>query len=267
MPADLKKLLRRLDKEYQVLSNGYAEEPLHRFRVILRRLRSLLRYDTSSKVRKLRCQLGKLARATNSARDWDTLVRRARESLSARDFARVQPLLEQHQSESHLPVLHMLHFERWPDARRALKKVIKAHGAALPVELHGDVELSRAKRRVNRTWRAVQAGGTDRARHKLRIAIKGLRYRLKTLPTQQRTASIIAALALGKRLQESLGAWHDSVVHVQLVQELCDAADVQGHPDLLGILRTWREQMQREAQDAMDVASAELTANGGVLLD
>jgi CHAD domain-containing protein len=267
VPTDLKKLLRRLDKEYQVLSNGYAEEPLHQFRVILRRLRSLLRYDTSSKGRKLRCQLGKLARTTNIARDWDTLVSRAHASLSARDFALVQPLLEQQQSESHLPVLRMLHSERWPDARRALKKVIKAHGAALPVELHGDDELSRARRRVNRTWRAVQAGGTDRARHKLRIAIKGLRYRLKTLPTQQRTASITAALALGKRLQESLGVWHDSVVHVQLVQELCDGADAQGQPELLGILRTLCQQMEREAQDALDSASADLAANGGVLFD
>jgi CHAD domain-containing protein len=267
VPADFKKLVRRLDQEYQALSNGYAEEPLHQFRVILRRLRCLLRHNTSSKVRKLRCQLAKLARTTNAARDWDTLVSRARTSLSAPDFARVQPLLEQRQAESHLPVLHMLQSGRWPDARRALKKTIKAQGAALAVELHGDAELSRARRRVNRAWRAVQAGGTDRDRHKLRIAIKDLRYRLKTLPARRRTASIAAALALGKRLQESLGVWHDSVVHVQRVQELCDTAEVQGQPELLEILRAWCQQMEREAQDALGTASADLAANGAVLLD
>ena len=35
MPAHLKKLVRRLDEEYQALSNGYAEESLHQFRILL----------------------------------------------------------------------------------------------------------------------------------------------------------------------------------------------------------------------------------------
>lgn len=267
MPAEFKKLVRRLDEEYQALSNGYAEEPLHRFRVNLRRLRSLLRHDTSSKVRKLRCELAKLARTTNAARDWDTLASRARASLGTRDFARVQPLLEQRQAASHLPAVQMLQSGRWPDARRALKKILKAHGAEMTVPLHGDAELSRARRRVNRAWRAVQAGGTDRDRHKLRIAIKDLRYRLKTLPARRRSASIVAALALGKRLQESLGVWHDSVVHVQRVQELCDDGGVRGQPELLGILRAWCQQMEREAQDALGTAYADMSANGAVLFE
>lgn len=267
MPAEFKKLVRRLDEEYQALSNGYAEEPLHRFRVNLRRLRSLLRHDTSNKVRRLRCELAKLAHATNAARDWDTLVSRARASLGARDFARVQALLEQRQAGSHLPAVQMLQSGRWPDARRALRKILNTHGAEMAARLHGDAELSRARRRVNRAWRAVQANGTDRDRHKLRIAIKDLRYRLKTLPARRRTASSVAALALGERLQESLGVWHDSVVHVQRVQELCEASEVQGQPELLGILRTWCQQMDREAQAALGTASAELSANGGVLFE
>lgn len=267
MPAHFRKLVRRLDEEYQALSNGYAEESLHRFRIRLRRLRSLLRHDTSRKVRELRCQLGKLARCSNTARDWDTLVSRARATLSPPDFARVQPLLEARQAESHLPVVDMLRSERWQQARRALKKIIKAHGAALSVDLRSDAELCWARQRVSRAWRAVQDVGTDRAWHKLRITLKDLRYRLKALPAHQRTASIDGALALSKRLQQSLGVWHDSVVHVQRVQELCDGAEAQGHPALLDILRTWCQQMEREAQAALDSASADLAAHGAVLLD
>jgi CHAD domain-containing protein len=267
LSADLKKLVRRLDEEYRALSSGYAGESLHQFRVRLRRLRSLLRHDTSSRVRKLRCQLAKLARTTNAARDWDTLVSRARDSLSAQDFAHVQPLLERRQAESHLPVLQMLQSERWPDARRALKKIIKAHGGALAFEFHSDAGLTRARRRVNRAWRAVQAGGADRARHKLRIAIKDLGYRLKALPVHQRTAEIAAALALCKRLQHSLGVWHDALVHVQRVQELCDSVEMQGQPELLGILRSWCRKMELEAQDALQTAVADLAEYGGALLD
>ena len=59
--------------------------------------------------------------------------------------------------------------------------------------------------------------------------------------------------------------WHDSVVHVQRVQELCDGAEVQSQPELQDILRTWSQQMQRQAQDALDSASADMTANGEVL--
>lgn len=267
MPAHFRKLVRRLDEEYQALARGYAEESLHQFRILLRRLRSLLRHDTSREVRKLRCQLGKLARTTNTARDWDTLLSRARATLSPPDFVRVQPLLEARQAESHLPVLDMLRSERWPQARHALKKIIKAHGAALAGDLRSDAELCWARRRVSRAWRVVQDSGTDRAWHKLRITLKDLRYRLKTLPAHQRTTSIDTALALSKRLQQSLGVWHDSVVHAQHVQQLCDCAEVQAQPELQDILRTWCQQMQRQAQDALDSASNDMTVNGGVLLD
>lgn len=267
MPVGFHKLIRRLDEEYEALGSGYAEEPLHQFRVLLRRLRSLLRHNTSSKVRDLRCQLGKLSRTTNAARDWDTLVSRARASLSATDFAQVQSLLEERQAESRLPVLQMLQSERWPDVRRALKKIIRVHGAALAVELRGDAQLSWARQRVSRAWRALQARGTDRARHKLRIAIKDLRYRLKILPVDQRTASIIRTLELSECLQESLGVWHDSVVHVQLVQELCDDAAAHGQRELLAIFDAWCQQMSRAAQDALDSAAVVMAADGRVLLD
>ncbi|MBK6509926.1 MAG: CHAD domain-containing protein, partial [Haliea sp.] len=138
-------------------------------------------------------------RTTNTARDWDTLLSRARATLSPPDFVRVQPLLEARQLESHLPVLDMLRSERWPQARYALKKIIKAHGAALAGDLRSDAELCWARGRVSRAWRVVQDSGTDRAWHKLRITLKDLRYRLKTLPAHQRTTSIDTALALSKR--------------------------------------------------------------------
>jgi CHAD domain-containing protein len=265
--TDFNKLLRRLDEEYLRLSNGYSEDALHQFRVILRRLRSLLRHDTGRKVRKLRCQLGKLARTTNAARDWDTLVGRAHASLGAAEFSRVQPLLEARRAECHMPVLDLLRSERWPKARRALKKTIKAQGDALAVDLRSDAGLRRVQRRASRAWRAVQDVATDRAWHKLRITIKDLRYRLKALPADHRTPSIVSLLALSKRVQESLGVWHDSVVHVQRVQALCDAPEVQNQPELLGILHAWCRQLEREAQHARDTAAADLAEHGDSLLD
>lgn len=271
MPAVFRKRIRQLDAEYAALSQGYDVESLHQFRVALRHLRSLLRHNTSGEVRHLRCQLGKLARPTNPARDWDTLLIRARASLSARDFAQVQPCLEARRAESHQPVLDMLRSERWPKIRRELKKIIKVHGPSLAVDLHGDAELSRAKRRVRRAWRAVQSrdgneASNHRAWHKLRIAIKDLRYRLETVPKHSRTPSITTILKVCKQLQESLGVWHDSVVHVGLVQKLCEDASVQAQQELPGILDTWCQRMQREAQDALASASAELAAEGAEIL-
>jgi CHAD domain-containing protein len=267
MPISFEKLLRRLDREYENLSNMYSEESLHTFRVNLRRVRSLLRNDTSRKVRKLRCQLGKLSRTTNQARDWDTLASRAIVTLSPQALAHLQSILEARQAESRLPAFTMLRSKRWPHVRHSLKKIIKAQGGALAVDLCSDAELCRARRRVNRAWHAVQADGTDRTRHKLRIAIKDLRYRMQVLPACHQTPAIANALKLSKRVQESLGVWHDAVVHAKLLQELRGAMVAQGQLELVGICDTLLQHLGSEAQQALAQVADELSVHGSVLAD
>ena len=265
MPGS-KKLRRRLKTGRKALLKSYDEEALHKIRVTLRRVRSLLKEHDNSKAEDLRHNLGDIADITNAARDWDTLVTRARMSLRPSEFRLVQPWLEERQAASHGPVLAMLESEQWSDAMEDLKKYIKDEGLK-PMGDYGDGDnLCQAQQHVDLAWQKAQAEDDNKHWHKLRVAIKELRYRLDSTPQDAREVPLLCTLKQCKLLQEQLGIWHDTVVHRELVREFSRSLDPLADAGLVAVVETWCRRMEREAQDALHKTRRRLEGKGASLV-
>jgi CHAD domain-containing protein len=65
---------------------------------------------------------------------------------------------------------------------------------------------------------------TERDWHKLRIAIKELRYQLDEEPREDRSRRVRQTITACKQLQEELGTWHDTVVHRGLLANALEQA-------------------------------------------
>jgi CHAD domain-containing protein len=258
--------LDRLGERHDALLLCYDEEVLHQFRVTLRRMRSLLLHHDSKRARRLRRALGKLAATTGAARDWDTLVIRARASLRAEQFALVRSWLLERQEASHRPVLAMLCSDRWRDTCKDAKKFNRRHGKSLIIEASSGADLVAAKQRVSLAWCAAQAEHDNRDWHKLRVAIKDLRYCLENLPGESRDGILAATLQHCKRLQETLGIWHDTVVHLRMVREHIESLDPAAEQELREVLQTWCRRMEGEARDYLDRTVSDLRGRESLLL-
>jgi CHAD domain-containing protein len=259
-------LLLRLHVKRRALLRHYDDNALHQLRVALRRLRSLLRHVDTQRAGELRHSLGQLADATNAARDWDTLLLRARESLRPREFRRVQPILQQHRAESHGPVLEMLRSAAWAQAVDELGCFIEQGGLVTAGATATGAEITRAKDEVRRAWCKVQAEDDNKHWHKLRLAIKELRYTFDSAPRDSLSAPMPKTLRHCKRLQETLGAWHDTVVHLHSVRELAMGLDSAAESELHDMLKRWCKRMEREGRNALAEARDFLAGKGADLL-
>jgi len=264
--ASARNLLLRLRVKRSALLRGYDDGALHQLRVALRRLRSLLRYIESDEAQALRRDLGHLADATNAARDWDTLASRARESLKPRDFRSVRVWLEENRGTSHQQALQMLRSDAWSQVMGRLEESIQHGELATALENHGGGDIARAKRAADRAWSRVQAADDNKQWHKLRLAIKELRYTFDSVPRGSLEAPKPKLIKHCKRLQDELGVWHDTVVHVRMVQEFVQSLDSESESELHDVLKRWCEQMEREACDTLDNARSLLAGKGSDLL-
>jgi CHAD domain-containing protein len=266
VPTGINKLLRKLGAKRESLLQGYDDETLHKFRVALRRLRSLLKMLDGSEAHGLRRDLGDIAGKTNAARDWDTLVERARTSLAPPAFEEVRLSLEAGQFTSHRQVLDMLRSAEWSGVMADLKKFVEDEGADIADRAQEATDLSLATRHVKRAWRKAQSKHDTKRWHKLRVAIKELRYSFDSVPKDDRDAAIVQLLEECKRLQEYLGTWHDTVVHQRMLREYVDSLDRESEADLIAVLEGWCLQMEHEGQHCLDQARARLQGKGSALL-
>ena len=206
----------------------YRDEDLHQLRVTLRRMRAALLGKDSAResrpqVQQLRKELGALARSINSARDWDTLVASARDELRPEQFRDLQALLEQRRETARAQVYRMFHSLQW----RATLDSWEAHLQQAGIETGGHAptpgELANRLTRANAAGRKALSRGDDRSWHKLRIAIKELRYGLD-MPGAQAMPAPFGTRLLDEceTLQELLGGWHDTVVHRQLLDAMAE---------------------------------------------
>jgi CHAD domain-containing protein len=259
-----RKLLLRLQVKRGLLLRHYDDEALHQFRVAIRRLRSVLRHAGDSEAQALCHDLGKLADLSNAARDWDTLLCLARDKLKPKAFHHVQPLLQEKRLASHAQVLEMLRSTEWSDTIRALEDYVTRHlsaGKTLP-----DEEVARARHDVRRAWARLQEEDDSKQWHKLRIAIKELRYTLERVSRAAQEPRLSRALKRCKRLQETLGLWHDTAVHLQMVRELASGLDPDVESELNRALNSWCKQMERERRDYLHSARSYVERKGSDLL-
>ncbi|MCB1695881.1 MAG: CHAD domain-containing protein [Halioglobus sp.] len=198
---------------------NYQEEDLHQLRVTIRRIRSALRCRKGGKARKLRRQLGSLARATNDARDWDTLVVNARNELAPARYRELQVLLLAGQESARAQVYRMLHSREWLVSTRRWERLGK--NATNKDNAAGDAasELDLCLRRAAVASHKALERDCARHIHKLRIAIKELRYTLESLSGGTVGPANAKLLEECKSLQTLLGDWHDALVHQVLLAE------------------------------------------------
>jgi len=245
----MKKLSRRLKKKHRLLLQRYDDKDLHQLRIILRRVRSRLKGLPGKKARSLHQDLGTLAKITNAARDWDTLVRRAEKTLPAEQFVHLLPLLEQYQRAAHDRVTCLLKSREWASAVERWQQYLdEDKREKFGTKDDSEQDLSLILKRLDAVRRKALAHDDKRHWHKLRIAIKDLRYRLDETPRDARTRRTREIITVCKELQEDLGEWHDSVIHTQLLRELSDSLDPD-QPlvvDALEILRDIIAQRRRE---------------------
>lgn len=253
MPAGTNKIFRALEEKRCALLDDYNDEDLHKLRVSLRRLRSLLKQHGGIKARRLRHALGTLADHTTAARDWDTLANSARMNLAPGEFTQIQPWLEQQQAASHRCVIEMLDSKAWIEAVANANELVDSKFIA---RIRKKPKLKRAKRRVKRTWCSAQGENSVKRWHKLRVAIKELRYNLNVLPPKKRTSAGTDTSQQLKQLQTDFGMWHDNIVHARLVRQYAAGLDVEDDSALLTLLGAWRQQLEAEAQTCLANARA-----------
>jgi CHAD domain-containing protein len=237
----MKKLSRRLEKRRLALLEHYDQEDLHQLRITLRRMRGRLKGADAENLQHLRRDLGTLADATNAARDWDTLEDHARALLSLRQYETLAPWLRQHQQAAHRRVKALLTSEVWSATIRDWKH----HGPDTEVEritIH--TTLPAAQHRLAKARNRALARDTARDWHKLRIAIKELRYHLDEQPKAARSQQVRQQISLCKQLQEELGNWHDTVIHRQLL--------VEASGDAEAVLQLFERKLAREGEECLE---------------
>ena len=224
MNFDLQQSAIRLRALCSSLLAGYSEEDLHQLRVTLRRVRSALREPPAGNKGDLRRELGTLARATNSARDWDTLVASALNRLEPQELRPLLPLLEERREAARAQVYRMFQSPRWLAALKALDCEPTLTHSETDSQAVAAGQLQTKLQNTAAAGRKAMARDDHKSWHKLRIAIKELRYTLDTLPQGPGESATARLLDECKSLQTLLGNWHDTVVHRHLLNELADLA-------------------------------------------
>ena len=222
MTSPLRPFSEEIRRRRSALLKDYNEEDLHQLRVNIRRLRVFLAHCAGDETLDLRRQWGRLMRYTNSARDWDTCINVAGASLPTSAFDSLYPAMSQRQEDARALALQAVRSADWEAHVARWYKFLDT----APDFSTADYEtaLAAARTRIGTAW--SEAGNNDdrRSWHKLRIAIKGLRYLVDSNPEFQIRHEELISLC--KELQTDLGNWHDTVVHGRLLEELIVSGDV-----------------------------------------
>ena len=236
-------------------------EGIHQLRVSLRRLRSALLF--------LKPHLGSRAAALNRE------ARRALKRLGpARDLdvfllETLPPVIDAHPAVSSLPRLRDAARERRDAAHESARKLILgrrfnrfvldllrvAHGGGLVVRDADEPLLKTARRRLIGRYRSLMKAGsgfdrlTEPERHRVRIALKKLRYACDYSRTLFPGPAVDTCLRRLSALQDALGHLNDASVARRISQELAAADPLVTE----GAVRVgdWCDRWAREAEPGL----------------
>ncbi|MCB1703222.1 MAG: CHAD domain-containing protein [Halioglobus sp.] len=253
MAATTHRPTRIIRKKRRALLSRYDEDDLHRLRVELRRIRSILKRQTGGKARRLRRDLGDIADATSAARDWDTLRARASRDIDQHTFRLLEPELERRRRHAHKRALRVLQAGKSSSVLKKVDRFLVAHTRS--GNSHNSRKaVDRAIAGVADAENKAVAAQTPAKWHKLRIAIKELHYTLDTGAGPSSVPHYAAMLAQCKRLQFLLGQWHDTEVHRQTVQALLTSLDPKLSSQVSGPLLAWSRSLESEGRACLEEA-------------
>lgn len=209
------------------LSRGYQAEQLYALRVAMRRLRSMLKPIGSTRSRRFRKIWGGFAAVTNRARDWDVFLLTATELLSPEQFNSFERCHRAHIRASHEAVVELLQAPHWRRHLQDWREYLQHACDSAEQETPTPLPLARALLKARAALATAQLLDDDRAWHKLRIAVKEVRYLAESGATECAAESPGGDLVEQcKEIQSLLGSWHDCVVQLQMLREM-DAAPEQ----------------------------------------
>jgi CHAD domain-containing protein len=229
------------------LKQHYGARRLHILRVGVRRIRTYLKQSGNHRAKRMRKIWGGFAGATNDARDWDVFHRTARVLLEPDEYQAFKRLNRKWLEASHRAVRTMVnsahwdrHLEEWRRYLAQSASLSPAIGNGEPCRspLAGDQgpgrpqaasynrgavareqpSLDAALEKAGAALSRALQSDDDRAWHKFRIAVKETRYiadAISPLPAEVRQV-----ITTCKSLQATLGEWHDTVIQLQLLDEL-----------------------------------------------
>jgi CHAD domain-containing protein len=207
-------LVKHIAARRKALLKEYSEYDLHQLRVTVRRLRTFLRFEEQPQAWQLRREWGYLISHTNPARDWDTLAARIEDLPDEQQPVGLLSAVERHREAVLKDVILFLHDKKWDKTRNDTEAYLdlsidKGREPTAPEQI-----LDEASARVNAAWERARARADARSWHKLRIAVKDLRYSLDTVAQ----GTVKEPIELCKLLQKELGTWHDSIIHRDLLK-------------------------------------------------
>lgn len=200
-----KTIFRKMERELLRLSSEQEAENVHSFRTTTRRLQTLLElipsHDRNQK--KLLKMLERIRRRAGKVRDIDVqlaALRSLKVPLEPRRKTQLIERLIEVRAEQEKKLRKLLRAHNLRELRKRLR------GTAREIEF-GSVRdpLALAK---NMLASAAPTDGsiTDEALHRCRLAVKRARYAAELAPKSAETTRFLAQL---KRLQDTLGTWHD----------------------------------------------------------
>ncbi|MFC7297148.1 CHAD domain-containing protein [Herminiimonas aquatilis] len=238
--------LQQIQANAACLEQSNSLESLHQMRIGLRRLRSALELfqEMIAIPDELRQELDWLSEAISAARDWDVLATKTLESIKIDEvegyfdvkIAALEKAAALHQVaakaiDSDRYTHLILSLTRWlqsNDGRELLPR-LKTKDRKKSLKIFSRNMLEHDRRRLRKRGRQLK-NADARARHRLRIAAKKMRYDtefFQSLYAPKASKEYVAALSV---LQDSLGYLNDIAVGDELLMEID-----RGQPELTRI--------------------------------
>jgi CHAD domain-containing protein len=271
--AILENLRLALLREQAGIERGTDAQCLHRYRVALRRTRTLLaqlrRQLPRQRVKQLRGDLVWLAELTTRVRDMDVYMHEwpaYRRVLPPARRADLQPLYaylvtrREHLRRILLRGLRSGRYRRVLLRWQALEAEIGASGDGKTVRRVAAKRVARLISRVKKRARRIHAQAPPQRLHKLRKDCKRLRYMLEFFGdsvAQLESSRLIADL---KTLQDALGTIHDLYVHHAALREFRATLAPQVSPRQLAAMDGLLDHLQQQRRGHYATLAPQLAA-------
>ncbi len=245
----------KLFRQLQALPGKILRDPdaklVHDLRTSARRVEALL--GLNDEHRKLARRLRKLRKAAGKVRDLDVQIKAAEEldlAVGKREQARLLLTLRKQRRERYERLRKQVKehadkgfLRRLNDARSTWKPqaevLAKSAADALPRELAA--------------LRVTASGVTESNLHAFRLASKRARY-LAEASHERAAQTIVTEL---KRVQDAIGAWHDTLVLTESAEEIVTGA---GRATFLAALRAHRRSLLTQALRTVAELNARLAS-------
>jgi CHAD domain-containing protein len=249
-----KSIFRKTEKELLRLFSGHRAEAVHGFRTAARRLQTLLEQlvaDNNRKHKKLLKILDRIRKSAGKVRDIDVQLEALR-SLKVPQEPRRKTQLMQSLIElraRHEKRLHKLMKKQ--DIRDLGKRLRRAEES---VSFDSSLDPLSVARQMLKSIPIPQGPIDEETLHRYRLVVKRARYAAEFAPKSVESTKFLAEL---KRLQDSVGSWHDWLTLTQsAVERLGDVSE----SSLVAVLHNVTRGKFRHAVSAVTAAKTDSQA-------